>query len=314
MLRAAGVAFTPGEDALRPARLLALFREDLPLEHFDRDLLRGTRGWDAAFAAAISDLEAAGLSPSDLPEDGAQARDVALLWSRVAADAATSFSAARTYLEAAALLARDPRAWPFDGPVLALATGHEDVARARFLAAAPALTLALRPAHPVTARDLWRVERLYGSQARDTLVSAPSSPAPEAGAPERELLAAFLFADAKVLAARDRPRSRGPDGTVELEEHAGVEAELEATAAFVARQVLEARRPLEDVAVLEERVMHLVSAVADADVTHPDPVVGAENFRVAQSGRHSGSACEIPAADVVHRNPFELMRTNSSLF
>src|SRR5512134_235443 len=62
VLRAAGVTFSPGEDALRPARLLALFREGLPLEHFDLPLLRSTRGWDDAFAAAIGDLEAAGLA------------------------------------------------------------------------------------------------------------------------------------------------------------------------------------------------------------------------------------------------------------
>src|SRR5512138_2756220 len=34
VLRTAGVPFSPGEDTLRPARLLLLFREDLPLEHF----------------------------------------------------------------------------------------------------------------------------------------------------------------------------------------------------------------------------------------------------------------------------------------
>src|SRR5215208_7224967 len=35
VLRAAGVAFDAGEEELRAARLLALFREDLALEHFD---------------------------------------------------------------------------------------------------------------------------------------------------------------------------------------------------------------------------------------------------------------------------------------
>src|SRR5512140_2871816 len=36
VLRSAGVPFSPGEDALRPARLLALFRaQGLRLEHFD---------------------------------------------------------------------------------------------------------------------------------------------------------------------------------------------------------------------------------------------------------------------------------------
>lgn len=128
VLQTSGIAFSSGEEGLRPARLLALFREDLQVEHFDLDLVRTTRGWDDAFASAIADLEAAGLSPADLPTDTAHARDLALVWSRVAAEVGTSFSGARIYLEAAALLARDGRAWPFDGPVLALATAHESIA------------------------------------------------------------------------------------------------------------------------------------------------------------------------------------------
>ena len=67
---------------------------------------------------------------------------------------------------------------------------------------------------------------------------------------ERDLLAAFLFQPPEVLAAPERPRSRGPDGTVQLEEHAGVEAELEAAAEWVARKVLEEQLPLEEIAIL----------------------------------------------------------------
>ncbi|GAO02103.1 PD-(D/E)XK nuclease superfamily protein [Anaeromyxobacter sp. PSR-1] len=66
-----------------------------------------------------------------------------------------------------------------------------------------------------------------------------------------------------MLADPARPRSGGPDGTVDLEEHAGVEAELEATALWVARQVLEARRPLEEVAVLVPAQDPLAGLVAD---------------------------------------------------
>jgi hypothetical protein len=316
VLQTAGVAFSAGEDRLRPARLLALFRQDLPLEHFDRDLLRSTRGWDDAFAAAIGDLEAAGLSPGDLPADTAHARDLALVWSRVAAEAGSSFTAARIALEAAALLGRDRRAWPFDGPALALATGHEDTAQARFLAAIPDLTLALRAARPVSGRHLARVERLYGVEARAALErgAAPLTPtlsggegdratrgsarprprthglagredeagvrgqaaggrdrerdavarvAAEVDLTERDLLASFLFADSRTLAAPERPRSHGPDGTVALEEHSGVEAELEATARWVSRQIIEARRPLEDIAVLVPAQDPLAQLVAD---------------------------------------------------
>ncbi len=263
ILHSAGVGFSPGEEALRPARLLSLFREGLPLEHFDPELLRTTRGWDEAFASAIGDLEAAGLSPGDLPADTGQARDLALLWTRVATAAGTSWTRARVLLEAAARVGHDPRAWPFDGSVVAIATAHDDTALARFLVAIPGVTLALRSA-PVGARALDRVERLYGAEARDVLERCPAAlPAPIPAPRERDLLAKYLFADSNVLAAQDRPRSAGPDGTVDLEEHAGVEAELEATATWVSRQVLEAGRPLEEIAVLIPARDPLAQLVAD---------------------------------------------------
>ncbi len=260
VLRAGGVPFSPDEDRLRPARLVALFGEDLRLERFDLGLLRDTRGWDEAFAAAIGDLEAAGFSASDLP-DTPEARDLALLWQRVAAEAGTSLSRARVYLEAAARLARDRRTWPFDGPALALATGHEDVAEARFLAAIPDLTLALRSVRPLPERFLHRVAALFGAEARAALERG-EEPAPPRT--ERDRIASFLFADpgASGAAGRWRGSEEGAE-PVDLEEHAGVEAELEATATWVARQVLEKRRPLEEIAVLVPVRDPLVQLVAD---------------------------------------------------
>ncbi|HEX9290058.1 MAG TPA: PD-(D/E)XK nuclease family protein [Anaeromyxobacteraceae bacterium] len=260
VLHAAGVAVERGEEALRPARLLSLFREDLLLEHFDLDLLRSTRGWDEAFARAIATLEAAGLSPADLPRDTAHARDLALLWSRAAAEAGGSLTSARVYLEAAALLAREPGAWPFQGPTLASVTGHEDVALARFVRAIPVLTLGVWTARPPRRRHLERLEALFGVEARGALTGTISV---EAERTERDLLSAFLFQPVEVLAAPDRPRSRGPDGTVHLEEHAGVEAELEAAAGWVAQKVLEEKLPLEEIAVLVPAQDPLAQLVAE---------------------------------------------------
>ncbi|WP_237757818.1 PD-(D/E)XK nuclease family protein [Anaeromyxobacter sp. PSR-1] len=241
--------------------------------------------------------------------------------------AGTSFSSARIFCEAAALLARDPATWPFfHGPTLALATGHEDAVEARFVAAIPDVRLAVQAVRPISARHLERVERLYGAEVRAALAARGSTGSPRAevdrnpaaargstgspraeedrnpaaargstgspragedqdhasargstGSPraedrgipraeeltERDLLATYLLADAAVLADPARPRSGGPDGTVDLEEHAGVEAELEATALWVARQVLEARRPLEEVAVLVPAQDPLAGLVAD---------------------------------------------------
>src|SRR6266542_4136965 len=260
VLHAAGVAVERGEEALRPARLLSLFREDLLLEHFDLDLLRSTRGWDEAFARAIATLEAAGLSPADLPRDTAHARDLALLWSRAAAEAGGSLTSARVYLEAAALLAREPGAWPFQGPTLASVTGHEDVALARFVRAIPALTLGVWTARPPRRRHLERLEALFGVEARGALTGTISV---EAERTERDLLSAFLFQPVEVLAAPGRPRSRGPDGTVHLEEHAGVEAELEAAAGWVAQEVLKEKLPLEEIAVLVPAQDPLAQLVAE---------------------------------------------------
>jgi hypothetical protein len=261
VLHAAGVPFAPGEEGLRPVRLRVLLGGDLALEHFDRALLRTTRGWDEAFSRAIGDLEGAGLAPADLPRDPPQARDLARVWARAAADAGSSWPAARVYAEAAALLAREPRAWPFDGPALAAVTGHEQAALASFLRAIPGVALALRPARPVRPRHVARVEALFGADARAALLAAPGAAGPRPT--ERDLLAGFLFADPALLAAPGRPRSRGPDGTVHLEEHAGVDAELEAAASWVARKVLEDRLPLEEVAVLVPGQDPLARLVAD---------------------------------------------------
>ena len=251
VLRTGGVPFTPGEEGLRPARLLALFREELSLEHFDLDLLRTRRGWGDAFAAAITDLEAAGLGPEDLPAGSGRERDLTRIWARITAGAGTSFSAARIYREAGALLGRGRCAWPFDGPTLALATGHEGAVLARFFSAIPEVTLALRAARPASPRHLERVEKLFGAGARRALEAQASAAAPPPASPtERDLLASYLLADSAFLPASTRPRSRGPDGTVDLEEHAGVDAELEATVLWVTRQVLEGRLPLEEIAIL----------------------------------------------------------------
>src|SRR3972149_5188866 len=46
VLQSADVVGAPGEEGLRPARLLALFRQGLALSHFPPDLLRSRPGWD----------------------------------------------------------------------------------------------------------------------------------------------------------------------------------------------------------------------------------------------------------------------------
>jgi hypothetical protein len=259
VLRAAGVALDEGEEGLRRARLLALVRDAPRLEHLDADLLRSTRGWDEALARAIGALEADGLTPAALPSGAAEARDLATIWRLLDAEAGASRTAARILADATALLQRDPRAWPLDGPVLAAVTGHEGAAEAAFVRAIPAVRLALRFARPVRPRQLARVEALFGAEARRALERVRPA---RAAATERDVLAACLFEPPEALASADRPRSRGADGTVHLEEHAGVEAEVEAAAEWVARQV-SGGVALEEIAVLVPALDPLAQLVAD---------------------------------------------------
>jgi hypothetical protein len=260
VLQAAGVDFALGEERLRPSRLLALFRGDLALQHFSPALLRDKPGWDEAFARTIADLEAAALRPEDLEADATpRLADVAMIWRAADRPAGTSWTTERVYLEAARLLERNATRWPFPGAVLAVATGHASAAQARFLRAIPGAMLALRAARPIRERHVARVEALFGREAARALASAA---APRAATSERDLLASFLFEPPAVLAERDRPRSDGPDGTVRLEEHAGVEAEIEATADWVAEQVMDGVA-LEDIAVLVPSLDPLAGLVAE---------------------------------------------------
>lgn len=245
LLREAGDDLRPGEESLRPARLLSLLEQSPPFEHFDPALLLATPGWPDAFASAIHDLEAAGLTPDTVPAGTPRWRDLALLWRRADAAAGPSATSARIFLRAAERLGAGLRL--ATGPLLATVSGRETAALARFLRALPDATLALAVARPARERHLQRLEALFGPEARAALASAPP---PASTATERDLLARFLFAPPEALAAVDRPRSRGPDGTVELSEHAGVEAEVEAAAAWVARELLTRKTPLERVAIL----------------------------------------------------------------
>lgn len=248
VLDAAGISFTPGEAALRPARLLALFRRGVELEHFPLDLLRSNPGWDDAFARTLLDLEAAGLRPDDVEraQDSARLRDVARIWRALDASAGGSWTAGRILLEAAAVLEARPAVWPFAGGVLAAIAPRVTGAEVRFTRALPRATLVLLAARPLRSHHLGRMRALLGEDAARVLVAAE---APRAASSERDLLTSYLFEPPRVLADPARPRSAGPDGTVDLEEHAGVDAELEATADWVARQVMDGAA-LEEIAVL----------------------------------------------------------------
>lgn len=247
-LRHAGVTFSTGEEALRPLRLLTLFDQGLSLRYFRQCFLQTRPGWEDAFARTISDLEAAGLRPEDLPvsEDDRWA-DVAAVWRALNDAAGDSWTSARVLMTAGALLEQSPRAWPFDGNTLAVVTGETTVAESCFLKATPGLTLGALGARPLREHYLERLAELFGEACRQAVSTAVAS---RGSSTERDLLAAYLFEPPDVLNHPRKPRSKGPDDTVRLEEFGGVEAELEAAADWVAQQIVEHHTPLEEIAVL----------------------------------------------------------------
>jgi hypothetical protein len=260
VLRGAGFEFQPGEEALRETRLAALFRSDLVLRHFPIDLLLSTPGWDDAFARTISDLEEAGLRPAAVMTDGSkQLQDILTIWRALDESAGHCWTVGRIYLEAALLLEQKPEAWLFAGPTLLFALSDLTAGEARFLRAIPDATLGLVVARPVRKRYIERMEKLLGGDVADALRVAE---APRRSESERDLLASYLFETPMVLANPERPRSNGPDGTVDLEEHAGIDAELAATADWVTRQIANGI-PLEDIAILVPTLDPLVGLIAD---------------------------------------------------
>lgn len=247
VLKHAGGTFAPGEEPLRRMRLVTVFRRELPLSYFHLEDLRRMRGWEDAFATTIGDLEAAGLRPSDLPDDGRRLRDLRVIWEALAESAGTSWTRARVFAEAASTLEARPEPWPFEGSVIASVRGDITAVESRFLRAIPNATLVLLAGRPRRVHHLERLQALVGPEAADALSKAE---VPRSEENERELLASYLFESPEVLADSKRRRSSRQDGTVDFEEHAGLEAEIEAAADWVAREVIEKGTPLEDIAIL----------------------------------------------------------------
>jgi RecB family exonuclease len=251
----ASIAFEEGEEALRAARTGALLRGAVPLEYFDLALLRETRGWDVGFARTIGELELACIAPDDLDaaarravtkKDAGRLRDVATVWRALDAAAGPSWTHGHILQAAAEAIERLPGAWPYAGPTLVAVTGLESAAESRFLKAAPGLTLMVLGARPKRSSHVAQAAVTFGSRLASAFQSAP---APRPTGSERALLQSYLF-EANEALDPARPRSGGPDGTVSLEEHAGVEEEVEAAVEWVARLVFEKRVPLEEIGLL----------------------------------------------------------------
>lgn len=288
VLDAAGVPYRVNEEERRRLRMRKLFRTG----GAPRTGMAGTlvgAGWDDAFAATLGQLEVAGLDPDALDAvDDRRTTELAAIWRALDEDAGTSWTTCRILREAAAVLEASAAAWPYPGPVLAPVHAGIDAAHARFVRAIPEVTRAVIPCRSSPERVGARIRELFGDRVARRMV-APTAETTITTTSELRLLSQLLFAPPERLAADDRPRSRGPDGSVTLELHAGVDEELDAVTRWVAEEVFVRGTRLADIAVLVPRPEPYAGLIADRIEALPWPA-GARPVHVACGRRASSTA------------------------
>ncbi|HEY4238642.1 MAG TPA: DEAD/DEAH box helicase [Kofleriaceae bacterium] len=253
----AEVRYRLNEEARRPLRVRGVLRAGLSLRVYGPALC-STAGWEQAFADTLVQLEAAGLAPADLDRVGDdRATDLASIWRAVDAAAGDSWTTPRAIAEAAALLDQDPSRWPFAGATLAPISVGIDAGHARLLRAIPRFVGAIAQSRPPRRHALDRVATLFGGDAAAAM-SAPGFAA--ARGDEHGLLAELLFETPERRASCRR--SAGPDGTVSLEQYAGVDEELAAAARWITDEVMRGT-PLGELAILTPAADPIGALVAD---------------------------------------------------
>jgi RecB family exonuclease len=262
VLHAAGVDFREGENELRLPRLRVLFRQGLDPEYFGRSLVTSTPGWEEVLTRTIDDLERAGLTASDLSViDTPVGRGLRQVWAALDEAADLSVTRAALVSRAAAELEKSPSIAADWGSTLAVVSGFSEGVEARLIRAIPDVRLVFRVGRPLRENFPARVEALLGKAVRAVVEEAPTEPAAKT---DLAILSRYLFESPEVQSSAKRQRAGSePDGSVCLEEHAGVAAEVEATADWVIRQVLEHKTPLDQIAVLVPRLDPLAQLVSD---------------------------------------------------
>ena len=281
VLQAAGVSYREGENELRPSRLHVLYVQGLDPEYFRRDLVLSAPGWEEALARTMGDLERAGLSARDLEQiDTPVGRGLTRVWQALDEAAGLSVTRAGLVARAAVEVERSTERASDWGSVLAVVSGYVDGVEAWLIRAIPGAELVLRAARPVREGFPERVEALFGHEARALLEA--QTPVRE-GSSDLAVVQGFLFESPETQAEEGRERAaEEPDGSVVMEEHAGVAAEVEAAAQWVARQVLEST-PLEEIAVLVPRLDPLAQLLSDRLQRLPWPGEGPFPVHVAGS-------------------------------
>lgn len=242
-----------GWEVVRRLRIVQLFESCAladELHYFSAAQLRSGHGYVEAFARTIADLEAGGLEV-DLAVAVAQRlsrrdrmaadrlHDVAVTWRAADAGARVRGTTAQVLAEAAARMAASPHLLDPLGPFVAVLTASPSTVLLRFLCALPRCQMVLQEARP---------QRTDTQRWRPLIDVRPSKPAEPTGT-ELGLVQRFLFELPETLTDPQRARSAGADGTVDIEEYASVEDEIEAAATWVTEQ-LAAGIPAEQMALV----------------------------------------------------------------
>ncbi|MGB7294370.1 MAG: PD-(D/E)XK nuclease family protein, partial [Candidatus Aminicenantales bacterium] len=250
------------------------------LGYFKLDQLRTGAGYAEALAATISELSQAALTPAALRKavssDRATAsrlKDIAAIWDALESQASSHgcTMSPQVLKRASALLSRHPSLYPFRSRTVAFIDEQTTNTLLHFFASIPRLSAVYLRAFPERRKLVDRLD--YAVSILDPKghgsISIRSGSRPPGAPTELDLLKNRLFRALGEAVESSSPRSpsspaglalpplspltaasRGPDGTVHLEEHSGVEEELQSAVEWVSRQVLEHKVPLERIALL----------------------------------------------------------------
>lgn len=253
ILARAGRVSLSGWEAIRRLRILKLFENDQlidDLAYFSLTQLRSGQGYADAFAHTIGELEASGLDAAtciavaqrlavDDKRNGDRLHDVAAVWAAADAECGERITVAALLDEAARVLAATPDLAASYPPSFALLTSSPSPVLLRFLDALADCRVVFQEARPLrTDTQRWR-----------KLATLPECGARTGSGSELGLVQRYLFELPEVLTDPQRPRSAGPDGSVDLEEHSTIEDEIEAAAVWVTEQV-QAGIALEQIALI----------------------------------------------------------------
>jgi len=227
LLRDAAVEWSEGEERMRPARIARLLESGWIPAGFDARAIATARGWDRAFSRAIGELEAAGLRPESLTSDpDPRTRGVAALWRELDSLAAAHWTRSRMLAEARRRLVDGAAKLRTEGRVVALVDADLSPVEQAFIDAMGTnvewIAFDLRPI------DGPRTEPIAAAQVA----------AREGTALHRLQCGLFEAAAQGEL-----------DESVVLEQHEGIDRELDAAARWVAERI-ENGIPVEDIAVL----------------------------------------------------------------